>query len=192
MKSQEKAVESGKYRIPVFSLVAWSGTGKTSFLEQLIPCLRDLGLTAAVVKHDGHDEFAMDREGTDSDRLRKAGAEITAVFSDRRGAVLYHRPVSPEEFVEQIQGVDLILTEGFKKEKWPKILLYRRGCGKWPADPALGGDEASLPDGGFAADPDRCIAVVTDTKIDTKTRQFSPGEAEQLARFLYERIRGNR
>ena len=64
--------------IPVWSLVAQSNTGKTTYLEKLIPALGRLGLTVGVVKHDAHD-FEIDYEGKDSWRLSRAGAEVTAV-----------------------------------------------------------------------------------------------------------------
>lgn len=59
--------------IPVWSLVALSNTGKTTFLEKLIPALRVLGLSVGVVKHDSHD-FELDHEGKDTFRLSQAGA----------------------------------------------------------------------------------------------------------------------
>lgn len=159
--------------IPVFSIVAWSGTGKTTYLEKLLPCLAELGLRAAVVKHDGHD-FTMDHDGTDTDRLTKAGAAITAIFSENHSAILYNRPLAPESIMEQITDVDLILTEGFKNGMWPKILLYRTAKGGEPA-----------------ADPDKCAAVVTDKWFVTNTPQFDPDKPEDLARFLGGKVRGN-
>ena len=40
--------------IPVIAFAAYSGTGKTTLIEQLIPRLRAKGLQLAVIKHDGH------------------------------------------------------------------------------------------------------------------------------------------
>jgi molybdopterin-guanine dinucleotide biosynthesis protein B len=57
----------------VFSFVARSGTGKTTFLEKLIPALARLGLRVMVIKHDVHG-FEVDKEGKDTWRLRQAGA----------------------------------------------------------------------------------------------------------------------
>ena len=51
--------------IPVITFAAYSGTGKTTYLEKLLPCLKAAGLRTAVVKHDGHD-FEMDRQGNDT------------------------------------------------------------------------------------------------------------------------------
>lgn len=64
-------------------IIAISGvknSGKTTLIEHLLPELNTLGIWTAVIKHDGHD-FEPDVPGTDSYRIRKAGAYGTAVFS---------------------------------------------------------------------------------------------------------------
>ena len=63
--------------IPIFAFSAWSGTGKTTILEQLIPLLKQRGLRIAVLKHDAHD-FEIDREGKESWRFSHAGADSAA------------------------------------------------------------------------------------------------------------------
>ena len=76
--SYRKAVQSAA---AVYSLIAWSDTGKTTYLENLIPALKKRGVRVAVIKHDGHD-FDIDHEGTDSDRFTRAGADVSGIFSD--------------------------------------------------------------------------------------------------------------
>ena len=66
--------------IPVIAFAAYSGTGKTTLIEQIIPRLRAKGLQLAVIKHDGH-RFDIDREGKDSWRFTRAGAEVTVISS---------------------------------------------------------------------------------------------------------------
>lgn len=152
--------------IPVYSIVAYSGTGKTTFLERLIPALKRRGLRVAVFKHDAHD-FEMDREGKDSYRLTAAGADMTLLASPHKAVVMENRPVDPQRLLEQVHDVDLILTEGFKFGAWKKILLVRRASGKPPA-----------------LDPETCFAVVSDVRLDTAAPQFSIEDAEGLADFL--------
>lgn len=152
--------------IPVFSFVAYSGTGKTTFLEKLIPALKDRGLKIAIVKHDGH-RFEIDHEGKDSDRFTKAGADVTGLISSEKAVLMENRGVSPEQFLAKIEGVDLILTEGFKKEKWPKIMLHRKGTGK------------PMP-----LEPRECLAVITDDEVEGCDRIFSPEDIEAVADFL--------
>ena len=71
--------------LPLLGFAAWSGTGKTTLLEQLIPLLVDRGLRIGVLKHAHHD-FDIDQPGKDSYRLRKAGAQQMMVASRRRHA----------------------------------------------------------------------------------------------------------
>ena len=152
--------------IPVYSIVAYSGTGKTTFLERLIPALKRRGLRVAVFKHDAHD-FEMDREGKDSYRLTAAGADMTLLASPHKAVVMENRPGDPQRLLDQVHDVDLILTEGFKFGAWKKILLVRRASGKPPA-----------------LDPETCFAVVSDVRLDTAAPQFSIEDAEGLADFL--------
>ena len=133
--------------IPIVSFVAYSGTGKTTFLERLIPKLKARGLKIAIVKHDGH-RFEIDHEGKDSDRFTKAGADVTGLISSEKAVLIENRQTDPEEFLKKIDGVDLILTEGFKQGPWPKIMLHRKGTRK--PMPLL---------------PEECLAVISDVEI---------------------------
>lgn len=154
----------------VYVFAAWSGTGKTAYLERLIPYLNQLGLTAAVVKHDVHG-LALDRPGKDSHRLFAAGAEATAVVCG--GEVLLHRSAEPslEEVLALLPPTDLVLVEGFKASSYPKIGIYRAASGK-----PLAAEE--------------CLAVVTDTALDVPCPQFPLDKPEVLAAFLAARHGG--
>ena len=77
--------------IPVFSIVAYSDTGKTTFMEKLLPILKSEGIRTAVVKHDSHG-FEIDKEGKDSYRITKAGADITGIVSKDRSVLMENRP----------------------------------------------------------------------------------------------------
>lgn len=109
---------------PVYSLVGWSDSGKTTILEKLVPELKKRGLTVAVVKHEGH-EFDMDIPGKDTWRMTQAGADVTAIVSETHAAILENHPLTLEETVARIQDVDLVLTEGGKAGPFPKIGVVR-------------------------------------------------------------------
>ena len=130
----------------MFAIAAYSGTGKTTFLEKLIPELKRQrpGLRIGVVKHDVHG-FTVDQEGKDTRRLAEAGADLTAILNDTHAAVMEHRPRSVYEILEGLSELDLIFLEGFKKEPFRKILLYRKEAGQPPA-----------------ADPAECFLVIAD------------------------------
>lgn len=153
--------------IPIVSFVAYSGTGKTTFLERLIPKLKARGLKIAIVKHDGH-RFEIDHEGKDSDRFTKAGADVTGLISSEKAVLMENRQTDPEEFLKKIDEVDLILTEGFKQGPWPKIMLHRKGTGK--PMPLL---------------PEECLAVISDVEILDCENVFPLEEIEKMADFLF-------
>ena len=152
--------------IPIISIIAYSGTGKTTFMVKLIPELKKRGLRLAVVKHDGHG-FEIDKEGKDSYRITQAGADVTALISKEKAAVMENRPRTEEELLSMIKDVDLILTEGYKSGIWPKIMLHRRATGK------------ELP-----MDPRDCLAVVSDMKIKGAEHLYGMNDVEQVADLI--------
>jgi len=130
---------------PMLGFAAFSGTGKTTLLEQLIPQLTAQGIRIAVVKH-AHHAFDIDKPGKDSHRLRKAGARQMLIASSQRTALMTENPAPREprldELVERLDldAVDLVLVEGFKQVPFPKIELHRAALGKtllFPDDPCI-------------------------------------------------------
>jgi len=152
--------------IPVYSVVAFSGTGKTTLLEKLVAELKSRDLRVAVIKHDAH-QFDIDHEGKDSWRFTQAGAAVTVLVSANRAAVIENRPVQIETLLSRITDVDIILTEGYKHGKWPKIAIHRLDSGK------------PLP-----VPPDECLAVVSDVSVQTKTPCFGLEDVCALTDFL--------
>ncbi len=120
---------TNRHHIPVLSVAAYSGSGKTTFLERLIRELKARGLRLVVCKHDGHD-FQIDREGKDSDRFAKAGADCVILVSKSKSCVMHFEAQALTDLVDAVQRADLILIEGAKHGPYPKILLHRRAAGK--------------------------------------------------------------
>ncbi len=116
--------------LPILGFVAASGTGKTTLLTQLIPLLTASGVRLGLIKHSHHD-FEIDQPGKDSFRLRKAGAQqVMLVSAYRRAVISEFIPAQEPRLHEQLtafsqQELDLILVEGFKHERFPKIELHR-------------------------------------------------------------------
>lgn len=152
--------------IPIYSIVAYSGTGKTTFLEKLLPVLKEKGLRVAVIKHDGHG-FEIDREGKDTFRITKAGADITAIVSRDRAALMENRPRQIHQILSTIHDVDIILTEGYKEGIWPKILIHREDTGN------------DLP-----MDPEKCMAVVSDVPVAGARLFFDINDVSGVADLL--------
>ena len=152
--------------IPIFSFVAFSGTGKTTLLEKVVAQLKSRGLKVAAIKHDAH-EFDIDHEGKDSWRFTQAGAEVTVIISKTKAAVMENRPVKIESIIEKITDVDIILTEGYKHGPWPKIAVRRNATGR-----------------PFPVEPDDCLAIVSDIPENTETPCFGLDDAAKLTDFL--------
>ncbi len=114
---------------PVFGVVGWKNSGKTTLMVKLIEAFAARGLNVAAVKH-AHHGFDIDQEGRDSFRYRAAGASTVAISSRARFAVMTELKDRPEpalaDLVRCIAGVDLILVEGFKSENHLKLEVRRR------------------------------------------------------------------
>lgn len=136
LRTLEQKVRDTAVQVPVLGFAAFSGTGKTTLLEQLIPALERRGVRVALVKH-AHHEFDIDKPGKDSYRLRKAGARQVLIASRQRLALMTElEEALPEPRLEQLltqldpSRFDLVLVEGFKHEPIPKIELHRPALGK--------------------------------------------------------------
>ena len=77
----------GQRQVPIVSFVAPSGTGKTTYLEKLLPALAARGLRVLVIKHDVHG-FEVDRPGKDTWRLRRAGAHGVLIANREQMALM--------------------------------------------------------------------------------------------------------
>ena len=170
-----------KISAPIVGFCAWSGTGKTTLLAQLIPILVAQGLRIAVVKHAHHD-FDIDHPGKDSFELRKAGASQMLITSRKRMAVItefeQHRAEpSLYDALERInmQESDLVLVEGFKHEPIKKIELHRAELKKplmFPDDPNI-----------IASASDQAIIENRST-----LPQLNLNKPQQIAQFIVDNI----
>ncbi|HEX3064926.1 MAG TPA: molybdopterin-guanine dinucleotide biosynthesis protein B [Dongiaceae bacterium] len=155
----------------VIGLAGWSGSGKTTLLTRLLPELIRRGISVSTMKH-AHHEFDVDQPGKDSWRHRSAGATEVLVASANRWALMHELRGGAEpsagELMKQMSPVDLLIIEGFKREKHDKIEIHRRETGKpllYPHDPrivAVLSDEP-LPD---------CLLPVIDLDDAAKVADF--------------------
>ncbi len=111
---------------PVLAVSGVKNTGKTTVLEGLVKQLTGKGLRVAVVKHDGH-EFEADVPGTDSRRMKEAGAYGTVVYSGSKFLMVKEQAgLEAEDFFHLFPEADLILLEGQKDSSYPKIEVVRQ------------------------------------------------------------------
>lgn len=137
----------------VLSIVGYSGSGKTHFIERLVRTLTDKGYRVVTVKHDVHG-FEIDRPGKDSYRHRMAGARQVVISSPRRFALIaeVEEEMAVEDIIDRFcRDADIVITEGYKRGPYPKIELHRKEAGK----PLTCVDDKNL----VAIFADRCIDV---------------------------------
>ena len=114
---------------PILSVAApASGTGKTTFIEKLIPLLAARGVRIAVIKSDSHG-FSLDTEGKDTARFSAAGAEAVAVSSPD-GYFIQQKTKTRQDFQNLIaqmdsDSLDLYITESRSRGVLPTLLLDR-------------------------------------------------------------------
>ena len=133
MYSEQKEALAQEIELKRPAVLAVSGlhnSGKTTLLEKLLPALRSRGLKVGIIKHDGHD-FTPDVPGTDSYRLREAGAEGVAVYSGQRYLLTEMFRLTEQDLLA-LFGYDLVLLEGFKDSGWPKIEVVRKEISDTP------------------------------------------------------------
>jgi molybdopterin-guanine dinucleotide biosynthesis protein B len=138
----------------VLGVAGWSGAGKTTLLRKLIPLLSKRGLEVSTLKH-AHHSFDIDQAGKDSWEHRQAGAKEVLVASSTRWALMHELRSDTEltlpQLLARMSAVDLVLVEGFKRERHPKIEIYRMANAKpllYPDDPSIiaVASDTALPD----------------------------------------------
>ncbi len=153
----------------MLSIVGNSASGKTTVLEKLIAELKKRGHRIGVIKH-AHHGFHLDREGKDSWRHKRAGADTVLIAAPGRLAMIKDDENSErlESLETYFKDMDLVLIEGFKKAHQPKIEVFR----------------ADLHEAPLLAKSPHLVAWVTDSDLDLRVPKFSPEEIPALADFI--------
>ena len=171
------------YSRPVLGFAAFSGTGKTTLLTQLIPRLAQRGIRVGVIKH-AHHNFDIDRPGKDSYELRKAGARQMLVASAKRWALMSENETVGDPRLDDLirhldmDSIDMILVEGFKHVPFTRIELHRPSLGH----PLLFPNDSNIIAVAADAPVDNCelplldlndVDAVTDFILDWATPQLA-------------------
>ncbi|WP_029825393.1 bifunctional molybdopterin-guanine dinucleotide biosynthesis adaptor protein MobB/molybdopterin molybdotransferase MoeA [Vibrio parahaemolyticus] len=163
--------------IPILGFAAYSGTGKTTLLEALLPKLTEAGLRIGMLKH-AHHNFDVDKPGKDSYRLRKAGASQMLIASRNRFALMTETPEAEAEFEYLLtrfdeDKLDVVLVEGCKNIAFPKIELHREEVGKpwlYPHD-------------------ENIIAIASDSaELDSELPQMNINDLDAIAQFVLQYV----
>ena len=164
--------------IPILGFSAYSGTGKTTLLRQIIPALKQRGLRVSVIKHAHHD-FDLDFPGKDSYELRKSGADQTVISTMSRMATIteFASPADEPDLQQIIATLDssradIVLVEGYKDIRFPKIELHRAALHK----PYLYRNDDSVIAIACDAQPPEGISIPV----------LDINDIEAIARFIYD------
>lgn len=118
---------NAKRQVPLVTVSApQSNTGKTTFIERLIPRLKAQGLRVGVVKGDCHG-YDVDEEGKDSYRFKNAGADGVAVVSPQGYFIQQQTTERAKltDIAQRLTDVDLVLIESRNHGTMPKLSLWR-------------------------------------------------------------------
>ena len=152
----------------IWGVVGWKNSGKTGLMERLVSEFVARGVQVSTLKH-AHHTFDVDHAGKDSHRHRVAGATEVLLASRNRWALMHELRDEDEEslsdLLKRMSPVDLILIEGYKRDKHSKIEAHRADTGNAliaPDDPtirAIASDSGATAEGRPTFDLDDTGAI---------------------------------
>ncbi|SHH66225.1 molybdopterin-guanine dinucleotide biosynthesis protein B [Marivita hallyeonensis] len=155
----------------LYGVTGWKNAGKTGLMERLVTDITGRGLTVSTVKH-AHHTFDVDHPGKDSHRHRVAGATEVLLASRNRFALMHELRAEEEPTLDallsKLMPVDLVLVEGYKRDRHPKIEAFRGETGNEliaPGDPTI-------------------RAVASDTPLDLDRPVFDLNDTVAIADFI--------
>lgn len=155
----------------VFGFAGYSGAGKTTLIEQLIPRFVMDGLRVSLIKH-AHHGFDLDHPGKDSFRHREAGAAEVFLVSSQRWVLMRELRGQPEpsldEQLARMSPCDLVLVEGFKYTAIPKMEVHRQANGK----PLIYPENTNI------------VALASDTRLESPLPWIDLNDVDGIAAFI--------
>ena len=157
----------------VIGIVGWKDVGKTYLVTEIIKLLVAKNYRVGSIKH-AHDDFDIDKPGTDSFKHRESGSSQVIISSSRRWAKINenidNREKSLKELIEEFEYIDIIIVEGFKNEIHPKIEIITNNV------------EISN------SKINNVIAIVSDVMLNSNTPVFKKNEIKSLVEFIIKEI----
>ena len=157
----------------IIGITGWKDVGKTYYASLIIKSLVKKGYQVGSIKHAHHD-FDIDKPGTDSFKHRKAGSNQVIISSAKRWAKITENnnenEKSLDELIQELQNVDVIVVEGFKKNNHPKIEILSKDLKNRNKETK------------------NVIAIVSDDLKDTITPVYKENDIENLVEFIIKKI----
>ncbi|WP_264211003.1 molybdopterin-guanine dinucleotide biosynthesis protein B [Leisingera thetidis] len=155
----------------IYGVTGWKNNGKTGLMERLVAEITARGVTVSTIKH-AHHGVDVDQPGTDSYRHRAAGASEVVLASAGRVAIMQELRGAAEpplaDLLARLSPVDLVLAEGYKRERHPKIEAHRHAAGTQLIAP---GDQTIR-------------AVASDTPLDLDRPVLDLDDTAAIADFI--------
>jgi molybdopterin-guanine dinucleotide biosynthesis protein B len=158
----------------IILIVGRKKSGKTELVEKLLAGFKAKGYRVGSLKHTGHNH-ELDREGTDSFRHARAGAESTLIISPERMAFFSASPENRDldHLLSALLGhCDLIIGEGFKRSKLPKIEVV----------------DTRSHDGPLCGTDDNLLAVVSERDPGLPLPHFRGDQVDEIIEFVEARL----
>jgi molybdopterin-guanine dinucleotide biosynthesis adapter protein len=157
----------------IIGITGWKDVGKTYYASLIIKSLVKKGYQVGSIKHAHHD-FDIDKPGTDSFKHREAGSNQVIISSAKRWAKITENnkenEKSLDELIQELQNVDVIVVEGFKKNNYPKIEILSKDLKNRNKETK------------------NVIAIVSDDLKDTITPVYKENDIENLVEFIIKKI----
>ena len=155
----------------IFGVTGWKNSGKTGLMERLITEFTARGLSVSSIKH-AHHSFDIDHPGRDSYRHRDAGARQVLLASRNRWALMHELRDEDEptlsDLLKQLSPVDLVLIEGYKRDRHPKIEAHRKETGQ----PLIAPEDETI------------VAVASDTSVSVDRPVLDLNDTAAIANFI--------
>ena len=159
----------------IYGVVGWKNAGKTGLMERLVTEITGRGYSVSTLKH-AHHRFDVDHEGKDSYRHRQAGATEVLLASRNRFALMHELRDEDEppleDLLAKLAPVDLVLIEGYKRDRHPKVEAHRSVTG----NPLI------------APEDDTIRAVASDKELDLDRPVFDLDDTKAIADFVLEEV----
>ncbi|MEN8656990.1 molybdopterin-guanine dinucleotide biosynthesis protein B [Marivita sp.] len=159
----------------IYGVTGWKNAGKTGLMERLVTEITGRGITVSTVKH-AHHTFDVDHPGKDSHRHRVAGATEVLLASRNRFALMHElrdeEEPTLEDLLAKLLPVDLVLVEGYKRDRHPKVEAFRAETGNdliAPGDPTI-------------------RAVASDTPMELDRPVFDLNDTTAIANFILSEV----
>lgn len=159
----------------IYGIVGWKNAGKTGLMERLVTDITSRGFSVSTIKH-AHHNFDVDQPGKDSYRHRQAGATEVLLSSGKRFALMHElrdtQEPSLDDLLARLSPVDLVLVEGYKRDRHPKVEAYREATG----NPLIAREDETIK------------AVASDTPLEIDRPVFDLNDTVTIADFILSEV----